>query len=127
MHKRLLFAVGSLSLLLPGCFAVVVGAGVFGAVSYTNNEAWADCHAEMQPVWEAALAALKDQGYPITGTPTPGPTEGTLTAGDARIIVEQHPGDFVRVRVRVGTFDTSDNERKARLLLDAIKLKVEKK
>jgi hypothetical protein len=127
MHKRHLFAVGSLSLLLPGCFAVVVGAGVFGAVSYTNNEAWADCHADMQPVWEAALAALKDQGYPITGTPAPGPTEGTLTAGDARIIVEKHPGDFVRVRVRVGTFDTSDNERKARLLLDAIRLKVEKK
>jgi hypothetical protein len=35
--------------------------------------------------------------------------------------VERQPGGTTRVRARVGTFYTSDNERRAKLILEEIK------
>ncbi|MGE3171362.1 MAG: DUF3568 family protein [Planctomycetota bacterium] len=109
---------------LPGCIvaaAAAVGAAAYGAISYHDNEATMDVKQDLPTVYAAARASLRDLGFPVDDRRQPGATEGTLHAGDAKVVVERHPGDVTRVRARVGTFDTDDNRRRARLILEAIK------
>jgi hypothetical protein len=110
-------------LTLPGCFlaaAAAVGAAAAGAVSYEHNEAWMDFKETMPESWAATVRAMRKLGYPIVGDPQTGPTEGTIEVEKTRVVVEQHPGGYVRVTARVGTFDTKDNERRAKLILEEV-------
>lgn len=114
-------------LLLPivvpssGCFvaaAAVVGAAAAGAVSYDNNEAWMDVKDTLQVTWAATVRAMRKLGYPLAGDPQCGGTEGRIEIDKTSVVVEALPGGYVRVHARVGTFDTADNERRAKLILE---------
>lgn len=125
MRRPLLagLVLSSIFAVLPGCFLVAVaavGAAGYGAISYENNEGWMDYKVELGEAWAASLRALQKLGYRVTGNPRPGATEGTIEADQAKVVVEQHAGGYVRVRVRVGTFTTDDNERRAKLILEEI-------
>ena len=129
MRKRAtLLAILVVPFVLPlsGCFlaaAAAVGAAV-GAVSYDHNEAWMDFKDSLPVTWTATVRALRKLGYVVPGEPQPGVTEGTLEVDTTRVVVEAHPGGYVRVRVRVGTFDTADNERRAKLILQETTLQM---
>jgi hypothetical protein len=110
-------------LVLPGCIfaaAAAVAAVAVGVVSYENNEAWMDYKGTLDQLWNATLQAMRKQGYVVPGDPKPNATEGTIEAGETRVVVETHAGGYVRVRVRVGTFTSEDNERKAKLLIEEV-------
>jgi hypothetical protein len=114
-----------LAALLPlgGCIAVAavaVGAGVFGVISYTQNEALRDFKREFEPTFDASLAALKEVGYPEPSKVFRGKTEGKIEVDDVEVHVARHPGDYTRVSVRVGTFRTDDHKRKAKLILEDV-------
>lgn len=116
-------------LLLPlvlstsGCFvaaAAVVGAAAAGAVSYDNNEAWMDFKDTLPVTWGATVRAMRKLGYPVVGDPPCGGTEGRLDFEKTTVLVESLPGGYVRVHARVGTFDTADNERRSKLILEEV-------
>lgn len=105
---------------LSGCFVVAataVGAAAGGAVLYENNEAWMDFKDTMPVTWSAAVRALRKLGYVVPGDPQPDVADGRLEAGGAVVVLEAHPGGYVRVRVRVGNWDTYENERRAKAIL----------
>lgn len=123
MSRRVAVAILAAVLLsLPGCIvaAAAVGAAAYGAISYHENEAWLDVQQDLPTVWAASKRALRAQAFPVDDTAMPSTTEGTLRAGDAKVAIERHPGNRTRIRASVGTFDTDDNERRAKLLLEAI-------
>jgi hypothetical protein len=111
---------------LPACIvaAAAVAAGAVGYVQYEKNEAYQDFKRGIGPVWRACRAALDAQGYEIRGdvakTLPEDATQGEIEGEDYRVRVERYEGDVIRVRVRIGTFDTEDNRRKARLLLEEV-------
>jgi hypothetical protein len=80
-----------------------------------------DVQQDLPTVFAAGKAALRELGFPVDEGQQPGVTEGTLHAGEATVVVERQPGSLTRVRVRVGTFDTDDNKRRAGLILEATK------
>lgn len=117
------------ALLLPlgGCIVVAAaaaGAAVFGTISYRDNEATLDFRADLTTVWQACLASMQELGYSVSMQQQPGVTEGVIEADPAKVKVERHPGNFTRVIIRVGTFASDDNKRRATLLLEAVKKRV---
>ena len=117
------FVLLPLCLGLSGCLFAAVAAGAavaVGVVAYENNEAYMDYKGTLDQLWTATLQAMRKLGYVIPGEPKPGATEGTIESADTKVVVETHSGGYVRVRVRVGTFTSSDNERKAKLLIEEV-------
>ncbi|MGH7162374.1 MAG: DUF3568 family protein [Planctomycetota bacterium] len=109
--------------LLPGCIvaAVAVGAAAtYGVIKYSENEASQDFKANVEKTWAATIAAMREQGYPVSEGAKCGPTGGKVEVSDATVHVEKHAEDFTRVRVRIGTFETDEHKRRARLLLEDI-------
>lgn len=123
MKRSILAALLALPL-LGSCIALAAaGAGAaatYGYVSYKNNEASTEFDRSVDLTWKACVHALKAQDYVIEGEPERGPTGGTIEAGSATVHVEREVGDTTRVRVRVGTFDSEDNRRLAKLLMEEI-------
>jgi len=122
-----LFLVGA-AFASGGCVvaAVAVGAAAaFGAVKYTENEAYRDFHASLDVTWNATLAALRDEGYPVSETAPHGPSEGRIEISDAKVSVVREPGDATRVLVRIGAFSTDEHRRRAALILDGVAKRVE--
>jgi hypothetical protein len=108
---------------LGGCVvaaAAAVGAAAVGVVYYDNQEARMDFKDTLPATFDACVRALRLQGYEVRGNPQPGAIDGLIEAPPARVVVESHPGGYVRVRVRVGTFGSEDNERRAKLLVQTI-------
>lgn len=107
-----------------GCLAAAVAAGAaatYGAIQYTNNEAYLDFRAPFDETWDASVDAMRENGYLVSSSlSAPSGTEGRIEQGDAKVIVEKMPNGFTRVRVRIGTFDTDDNRRRAGLILESI-------
>jgi hypothetical protein len=119
--RAVAFVLLSVCLTVPGClFAAVAGAAAVGYVCYENNEAYMDYKGTLDQLWAATLQAMRKQGYTVPGDPKPGSTEGKIESGDTNVIVEAHAGGYVRVRVRVGTFTSGENERKAKLLIEEV-------
>lgn len=111
--------------LLSGCVAVAAAGLVgVGIVQYERNEARKDFALGLEETWEATLEGLRrfriEPDEAILGV-----TEGTLRHEGLVILVERHPEGFTRVRVRVNSFHTQDNERRARLLLQEIEASAE--
>jgi hypothetical protein len=107
-------------LALPGCFfvaATAVGAAASGAVLYENNEAWMDFKDTMAVTWSASLRAAQKLGYQVVGQPRPDVADGRIELEGGRLTLEVHPGGYVRVRARIGNWDTYENERRAKALL----------
>lgn len=124
MRRRCLAVLLLLLAPLGSCLVVAaaaVGAAAFGAISYHENEAQMDVEQDVPTVFAAAKAALRELAFPVDDAEQPGATGGTLKAGEARVLVERHPGGRTRVRVSVGTFRTDDNLRRAGLVLEATK------
>jgi len=124
---RLVRAILCLSLLLPlsGCLVAAAAAGAaYGYIKYENNEAIRDFEAPLEGVWDAALDALEDRGYVIPGGVgrdlTDVQDDAEVEGDDYWLRVERHPGGISRVRVRIGTFETEENKRRAGLLIEAI-------
>ena len=107
--------------LLTGCVAIAVGAAAaYGIIQYEGNEARRDYEAGLSPTYNACLAELKEMGYPVSTDVKPGPTEGKVEINDVWLRAEKLAEDSTRVRVRFGTFETSDHKRKAELLLKGV-------
>jgi hypothetical protein len=114
----------SLLLVLPSCIVAAVaavGAATYGAVSYNGNEASISVQKDLAAATVAAKKGMRELGFPVDETQQPGTTECTLTGGEAKVILERHPGEVTKIRVRVGTFDTDDNKRRSGLLLEKIR------
>jgi hypothetical protein len=99
------------------------GAGVAAAVAVTwhlDNEVRRDFRTPLNGAWIAALDALADNGISVRSPVWHGATEGRVAAGRAVVVVEKHPGNVSRVRVRVGLFPLPDNRRRASLILERV-------
>jgi hypothetical protein len=112
--------------LLHGCVAVaaatvVVGAGVF---QYHRNEVSQDFPIDLHRTWQATLEGVRELEI-IPESSELSRTEGLIKAEPVSIRVERHPEGFTRVRVRVGTFHSSDHERRAEILLQEIAKAIE--
>jgi len=103
-------------------FAAValVAVGAVAVKSFFENEAHIEVRAPLDDAWNAVLESLGENGYAFGEPRCHGATEGRIRVGDASVVVERHPGDVTRVRVRVGLFDLSDNRRRAGLLLESV-------
>jgi hypothetical protein len=122
-----LLAVSALALSNAGCIVAAVGLGAvaaYGVINASENESWADFRSGMDEVWTATIAALRQNGYAVDPGAWHGATEGVIDVEDVRVVVEAHPGNFTRVRVRVGTFSTEDHRRRARLILENVAARV---
>ena len=109
---------------LPGCLlaaAAAAGAAAVGVVSYENNEAWMDYHATLPEAWSAATRAMRNLGYQVPDRPAPTDSEGVIEAEGVKVTVQRQPNEITRVRARVGTFDTDENERRAKLILEEVR------
>jgi len=120
--------VAASALCAGGCIvaAVAVGAAAaYGAVKYSDNEAYEDFHASLDDTWRAALSSLREEGYPVWESAPHGSSMGRVEVDDAKVTVEREPGDFTRVHVRIGTFSTDEHRRRAAMILDGIAKRVE--
>jgi uncharacterized protein DUF3568 len=106
-----------------GCVAAAIAAGAataYGVVKYTENEAYQDFKAPLRDTWKATVAALQENGYPVSEAVQPGTNDGMIDVNDAVVHVETIPGDLTRVRIRIGTFSNDDNKRRASLILESV-------
>jgi hypothetical protein len=122
----LALALATLPVAASCCLALAVGAAAtFGVVMYVENEAYRDFHADLDPAWNATLAAMRKLGYPVQEGMPHAITEGAVKINDAEVRVTRESGGFTRVHVRIGTFETEENRRRATLLLEEIAKTIE--
>lgn len=125
--RTVLLCLGLLAPCLTSCIVVAAGAvaaAAYGAISYHENEAVMNAKQDLRTTFLASREAMNELNFPVDATqkePGDGSTEVTLTGGDAKVVLERHPGEVTRIRARVGTFDTEDNRRRAGLLLEKIR------
>jgi hypothetical protein len=115
--------VAVLALPLGGCIVAAVAAGAavtYGVIKYTENGAQQDFRTDLDRTFAATVAALRHLGYPVAEVLVPGATEGRIATGDVTVRIARHPERFTRVTVRVGTFETDDHQRRARLILEEV-------
>ncbi len=124
-HFRLITIVLAAAL-SSGCVAVAAGAiATVGYIKYDKNEAFGDYEKSFDDVWDASYGALSELDYEVLSTDKESPSEGRMTTEDIKLRVERHPGQLTRVRVRVGTFATEDHRRRAALVLERIRAKLD--
>jgi hypothetical protein len=118
-------ALALLPLLLGSCLlaaAAVAAAATYGVIKYTENGAETDFKASLDETFAAAVASMRALDYPVSADLKPGPSEGRIEVSDASVLVARLPGDAgTRVTAKVGTFDTDEHERRARLILEEMK------
>ena len=102
----------SISFLLQGCAALVVGGAAAGAgvatVSYIKGELQTTYAASLNPTWEASMAALKDLEITVASIQkdaTGGIIEATRADG-TRVKITLSPAgpDTTSVKIRIGFF-----------------------
>jgi hypothetical protein len=109
------------SLPLAACIAVAAGAAAgYGTHQYVTNEVTRDYPADLTRTWQATLAAMREQGYPVAEGVPHGPNEGRLEINDAKVVVERTGPTSSRVRARIGTFETDGHRQRATSILDAV-------
>lgn len=108
-----------------GC-AAVAAAGIVGVgvVQYERNEAEQDFALGLEETWKATLEGLRRLEIEPEEQEL-GKTEGFLRRKGVQVYVERYPEGFTRVRVRVNTFHSADNQRRARLILQEIEASVQ--
>jgi len=111
--------------LFSGC-AAVAAAGLVGAgvVQYHRNETHQDFPVGLEAAWQATLEGLRSLEI-IPETSELSRTEGLIRGDRLLVRVERHPEGYTRVRVRVGTFHTTDHLRRAEILLQEIAVAIE--
>jgi hypothetical protein len=124
MIARTAFLVLLVAPLCSGCVAVAAAGLVgVGVVQYERNEAEQDFPTNLECTWRATLEALQRLEIEPEESLLEA-TEGRVHKEGLQVVVEQHPDGFTRVRVRVNTFHSADNERRAQLLLQEIERSV---
>lgn len=127
--KQKLIVLTLLAPALTGCVVAALGvaaAGAAGVVLYSKNEAVMKYPADLVATWDATMAAMQGMGYQVDATRRPNATEGRIDVDETTVRVEKIPGDLTQVSVRVGTFRTDDNKRRAKLLLEDIQKRLSK-
>ena len=111
-------------LVLPSCaVALVAGVGMGAAMmKYAENEFARDYVLDVPEVWAATTSTLADLGYEVPVGLEPGLEGGEIEAEEIWVEVKRFPGEFTRVRVRVGSFHSKKTEAAAREILDGISL-----
>ncbi len=108
-----------------GCVAVVAAGAAYGYVKYDRNEASQEFETSIESAWSASIEALEASGYivePTVARDLTSEADSAKVEGDGYWLrVEKHIENRVRVRVRIGTFESKENERKSALLLEAIR------
>lgn len=113
---------------LHGCIVAVAAAGAaaYGVYSHDKNESWMDFHQDLDRVYQVAQDSVRGQGYTVLEAKKLSAIEATIDAEGVFLRIEKFPDGFVRAKVRAGTFETDDNKRKARLLLEDIRDRIAK-
>ena len=113
-----------------GCALFVIGAvagAAAGTVSYVGNELRSTQEVSIDKAWAAANDAVKELQFSVvSGKTYKDATGGTLTARTAkdqqvRIQLIRTSDRLTETRVRVGTFDTTENRTMAQLVWDKMK------
>jgi len=135
MLKRVAIGVALMACLAmtQGCFLFVVGAvaaGAVGTVSYVGNELHVTQQASVDQAWSAANGAVQDLQFSvITSKSFKDVTGGTLEARNGkdqpvRIQLARNSDRVTEIRIRVGTFDTTENRQTAQLVWDKMKARL---
>jgi hypothetical protein len=119
----LLAAAPTLTSCVAAAAAGVVGVGV-GLVQYQRNEATRDFPTTLETTWQACLQACLEQGLEVLDENL-GVTEGELEGEGLFVRAEVHAEGFTRVRIRFGTFASSEHRRRADLLMQAVERALE--
>ena len=111
---------------LTSCIAVAAagaGAGI-GYVFYHRNEVHQDFPVDLETAWEAVLdvAGANEEGTTITSWIKDGAAE--LDGPDLEIRAEVRIDGITRIKIRIGTFETDEHERKSELMLEEIAQKL---
>ena len=113
-----------LPLLVPSCVAVaaagVGAAATYGVLSARNNHVSREFRSAPEPTWMAAVYALKAQDYEFAGEPDPESVDGEINVAGGSVWVQRERRGTTRVRIRMGTFESDDNLRAARRLMEEI-------
>jgi hypothetical protein len=113
-----------------GCALFVIGAvagAAAGTVSYVGNELRSTQEVSIDKAWSAANDAVKELQFSVvSGKTYKDATGGTLTARTAkdqevRIQLVRTSDRLTETRIRVGTFDTTENRTMAQLVWDKMK------
>jgi hypothetical protein len=111
-------------LFASSCVAVaaagVGAAATYGVISVRNNHVTREFHRTHPDVWKATIYSLKAQDYEIAGDPDPASVDGEIDIVGGRVLVQRRPGDTTEVRIRIGTFESDENLRQAKLLMQEI-------
>jgi hypothetical protein len=115
------------ALTTAGCLLFVAGAGAgVGAVAYYDNELCASREITIDHAWDAANAAMKEMAYTIIPAETHKDATGGVVQGRnakdqiVRIKLTRQAEKTTEIRVRVGTFATSDDRSAESLLFEKI-------
>jgi len=108
----LMMVLMSISFLLQGCAALVVGGAAAGAgvttVAYIKGDLQTTCAASLNPTWEGSMAALKDLEIRVASIQkdaTGGLIEATRADGTrVRITLSPAGPDTTSVKIRIGVF-----------------------
>ncbi|MEW6071697.1 MAG: hypothetical protein AB1726_03755 [Planctomycetota bacterium] len=87
-------------------------------MQYDKNEAAREFAGDLDGVYRAAEEAAVALGFLVKEEPDEDPSRRSFAGDDIRVDVESFAGGTVEVRVRIGTFDTDDHERRAELFLE---------
>lgn len=115
-----------LALLLPvsGCLGAAAAGVAYGYIKYNRNEAQQDFKSPVGAVWRASLEALEGRGYTLPGGVQRRLREDQDVAGvdgdGFWLSVKEYPGSRTRLIVRVGMFESEENQRKAKLLIESV-------
>lgn len=120
--QRILWGLALLA--LPSCaVAVVAGVGVGAAVmKYAENEFARDYVLDVPDVWSAVVEALRENSFEVPADAEPGLEGGEIETDEVWVQVKRFPGEFTRLRVRVGSFHSVETERRALAILDSTSL-----
>ena len=106
------------------CVAVVAAGAAYGLVKYDKNEASQEFETSIESAWSASIEALEATGYvvePTVARSLASEADSAKVDGEGYWLrVEKHIEGLVRVRVRIGTFESTEHKRKSALLLEAI-------
>ena len=105
----------------------VAAGAAYGTVEYVNNALQVTQEVSLDRAWNAANAALKNLGLPVTATQKDG-LAGRLEARNAQnqpviIKLTRQTDTATKIEISVGTFDSAANRTEARLIYDRMKEK----
>ena len=111
--------------LFQGCCLLLLGGATYGAVKYAGNTLQVTHDVSLDNAWHAANAALEKLGLPVTSSKRD-QMSGHLEARNAQeqpvsIDLLRKTEKVTRIRIVVGTFDTTANRADAQQIYDAMK------